>query len=72
MTIIPGSRPNPFLEGIKWQREITPRRFPPLWSIEESDARFIGSDAKGQVLGYGYFQVENQSPRFARPGCGAG
>ncbi len=49
MTKIPSSRGRiGSLEGIKWQGEIPPRRFSPLWSIEESNARFIVRDAKGQ------------------------
>jgi hypothetical protein len=38
---------------------ISPRRFPPPWSIEElNDACFIVSDASGQKLGYFYFEKE--------------
>jgi hypothetical protein len=31
---------------------VTPRRFPPPWSIEELDACFVVKDAGGQKLGY--------------------
>ena len=31
------------------------RRFPPPWSVEESDRYFIVKDAGGQKLGYVYF-----------------
>jgi hypothetical protein len=38
---------------------LSPRRFPPPWSIEElNDVRFIVSDANGQKLGYFYFEEE--------------
>jgi hypothetical protein len=35
-----------------------PRRFPPSWQIEETDACFIGRDANGQALAYIYFEDE--------------
>jgi hypothetical protein len=35
-----------------------PRRFPPPWSIEESDACFIVRDSNGQAVAYVYFQDE--------------
>ena len=31
------------------------RRFPPPWTVEETDACFIVRDANGQALAYGYF-----------------
>ena len=34
------------------------RRFPPPWSVEETDACFIVSDANGQALAYVYFDDE--------------
>jgi hypothetical protein len=34
------------------------RRFPPPWSVEETDACFIVRDANGQALGYFYFEEE--------------
>ncbi|MFY9835975.1 MAG: hypothetical protein WAK55_05810 [Xanthobacteraceae bacterium] len=38
---------------------MTPRRFPPPWSIEElNDACFVVSDANGQKLGYFYYEEE--------------
>ena len=37
------------------------RRFPPPWTVEESDGYFIVKDANGQKLGYVYFD----SPRAA-------
>ena len=40
---------------------MTTRRFPPPWSVEESDGYFIVKDANGQKLGYVYFD----SPRAA-------
>jgi hypothetical protein len=33
-----------------------PRRFPPPWVIDETDACFIVRDATGQALGYFHFQ----------------
>ena len=35
-----------------------PRRFPPPWSIDESDACFIVKDHGGQKLVYFYFESE--------------
>jgi hypothetical protein len=37
---------------------VTPRRFPPPWSAEETDACFIVRDANGQALAYVYFEEE--------------
>jgi hypothetical protein len=37
------------------------RRFPPPWSVEETNACFIVRDGKGQALAYVYF--ENGSHR---------
>jgi hypothetical protein len=38
---------------------LTPRRFPPPWSIEElNDACFVVRDANGQQLAYVYFEDE--------------
>jgi hypothetical protein len=36
----------------------TSRRFPPPWSVEETDACFIVRDADGQALAYVYFEHE--------------
>jgi hypothetical protein len=36
----------------------SPRRFPPPWSIEESDACFVVRDANGQAVGYVYCEDE--------------
>jgi hypothetical protein len=38
---------------------ITSRRFPPPWTAEETDARFIVRDANGQALAYVYFEEES-------------
>jgi hypothetical protein len=35
-----------------------PRRFPPPWRVEETDACFIARDANGQALAYVYFEEE--------------
>ena len=34
------------------------RRFPPPWSVEETDACFVVRDANGQALAYVYFEEE--------------
>ena len=34
------------------------RRFPPPWTVEETDACFIVRDANGQALAYVYFEDE--------------
>jgi hypothetical protein len=34
------------------------RRFPPPWSVEETDACFIVRDADGHALAYVYFEEE--------------
>jgi hypothetical protein len=31
---------------------MTPRRFPPPWSIEDTGAAFVGKDSRGQKLAY--------------------
>jgi hypothetical protein len=36
----------------------SPRRFPPPWSAEESDACFIVRDRSGQAVAYLYFENE--------------
>jgi hypothetical protein len=35
------------------------RRFPPPWTVEETDACFIVRDRKGQALAYVYFEEES-------------
>jgi hypothetical protein len=37
---------------------IESRRFPPPWSVEETDACFIVRDHNGQALAYVYFEEE--------------
>jgi hypothetical protein len=37
---------------------LSARRFPPPWSVEESDACFLVRDASGQGLAYVYFEEE--------------
>ncbi len=44
--------------------EMTPRHFPPPWSVEEKSGLFIVRDATGQALGYFYFVDEKEQ----RPG----
>jgi hypothetical protein len=52
------------------------RRFPPPWSVEETDACFIVRDANGQALAYVYFEANlfidrikgvNENRSFAHP-----
>ncbi len=38
---------------------MTLRRFPPPWSVEETDACFVVKDRAGQVLAYVYFEDES-------------
>jgi hypothetical protein len=35
-----------------------PRRFPPPWTVKESEACFIVRDANGQALAYVYFEEQ--------------
>jgi len=44
----------------------SPRRFPPPWSVEETDACFIVSDGKGQALAYAYFDHPRRGPAHRR------
>jgi hypothetical protein len=37
---------------------MTPRRFPPPWSVEEQAACFVVVDRNGQKLAYVYFEEE--------------
>jgi hypothetical protein len=37
---------------------MTPRRFPPPWSVEETPACFIVRDRDGQALAYVYYEEE--------------
>jgi hypothetical protein len=37
------------------------RRFPPPWSVEETDACFIVRDHNGQALAYVYFEEERDA-----------
>jgi hypothetical protein len=39
-------------------RVISNRRFPPPWTVEETDACFIAKDHAGQSLAYVYFEEE--------------
>ena len=37
---------------------MSPRRFPPPWTVEELDACFVVRDNNGQQLAYVYFEDE--------------
>jgi len=37
---------------------VPPRRFPPPWTVDETDACFIVRDANCQALAYVYFEEE--------------
>ncbi|MGO9681072.1 MAG: hypothetical protein ACLPTZ_00385 [Beijerinckiaceae bacterium] len=51
---------------------VSPRRFPPPWKIEEANAAcFIVRDSTGQALGYFYFEDE-PGRRSADVRCKAG
>jgi len=39
-------------------RALTPRRFPPPWSVEDNGAAFVVKDSAGQMLGYFYYEEE--------------
>jgi hypothetical protein len=39
----------------------SPRRFPPPWMIEETDACFIVRDANGQALANVYFEDRREA-----------
>jgi hypothetical protein len=39
---------------------MTPRRFPPPWSIEDIGAAFVVKDSNGQQLAYVYYEDEQQ------------
>ena len=40
------------------------RRFPPPWSVEETDVCFIVRDANGQALAYVHFRAVQGSHRI--------
>ena len=50
------------------------RRFPPPWSVEETEACFIVRDANGQALAYVYFEGEpgRRTRRLKGPGHSGG
>ena len=47
----------------RWAASQPVRRFPPPWTVEETDACFIVRDANGQALAYVYFEDEPGRPR---------
>ena len=47
------------LRCVRFQQVLSAtRRFPPPWSVEETDACFVVRDANGQALAYVYFEEE--------------
>ena len=44
--------------GILLRVRVSPRRFPPRWSVEELDACYVVRDHDGQQLAYVYFEDE--------------
>ena len=42
---------------------MSPRRFPPPWSVEERPACFVVRDQNGQQLAYVYFEEEGAANR---------
>ena len=55
---------------VRLYRGMPPRRFPPPWSVEETDACFIARDKNGQALAYACRQekrpwsaISGRSPR---------
>jgi hypothetical protein len=63
--LIYNSKPSASIRRLSSTRAL--RRFPPPWSVEETDACFIVRDKNGQALAYVYFEGE---PGRAR-GCEA-
>jgi hypothetical protein len=47
-----------FKAGQPENRNMTARRFPPPWSVEEQAACFVVRDHNGQQLAYVYFEEE--------------
>ena len=51
----------------KMPAEVTPRRFPPPWTVEEKDTYFIVRDNNRHALAYAYFEIEQG--RRTQPIC---
>ena len=69
------SQPNAPAAGNDSAHSMTARRFPPPWTVEETDACFIVRDHNGQALAYVYFEDEpgRRSAAFSpktTPVCG--
>ena len=44
---------------------MSPRRFPPPWSVEEQGACFVVRDQNGQALAYVYFESDPAGDFYA-------
>jgi hypothetical protein len=42
-------------------KQVTARRFPPPWSVDELEACFVVKDSAGQKLAYVYFEPGRRS-----------
>jgi hypothetical protein len=47
-----------FKSGQREKRNMTARRFPPPWSVEEQAACYVVRDHNGHALAYVYFEDE--------------
>jgi hypothetical protein len=45
---------------------MTPRHFPPPWTVEDNGACFIVEDSAGQKLAYDYFEDEPEAAHARR------
>jgi hypothetical protein len=50
-----------------WRDDVTARRFPPPWTVEEQAACFVARDHNGQALSYVYYESEPGRQTAAKP-----
>jgi hypothetical protein len=50
-----------------WRDDVTARRFPPPWTVEEQAACFVVRDHNGQALSYVYYESEPGRQTAAKP-----